>query len=134
MSRMERIRGQGNLEINRRFIIRTIQITLVTLTLTVISQELSKPRRERRWHGKVIGFIPYDFRFPTWEKFKESYWNAYERHIFTLPVFGIGWTINFYVLLENLGFIYPGDASEENFLMPSESIRKLMKSQTANSK
>ncbi len=68
---------------NRRFVIRAIQITLVALTAAAIVQELSKPKKERRWHGKVMGFIPYDFRLPTWERFKETYWNPYERHVLT---------------------------------------------------
>jgi hypothetical protein len=119
---------------NRRFIIRTIQITLIALTVVAIAQELSKPKRERRWHGRVIGFIPYDFRFPTWERVKETYWNPYDTHVFTTPVFGVGWTINFYSLFENLGFIYPKDVSEESFLMPNKRLRQLMRSQTAISK
>ncbi len=113
----------------RRFVIRTIQITLIALTAAAIAQELSKPREERRWHGKVLGFIPYDFRLPTWYRFKESYWNPYERHVLTPQVIGIGWTVNFYALFENLGFIHQGDFSEENFLMPNKRMRQLMKSQ-----
>ena len=41
-------------------------------------------------------------------------------------VFGIGWTVNLYALLENLGIIKPG-ASEENFLMPNKSIKEILK-------
>jgi hypothetical protein len=119
---------------NKRYVIRAIQITFIILTAAAIAQELSKPKEERRWHGKVLGFIPYDFRFPTLEKFKETYWNPYERHVFTLPVFGVGWTVNFYALFENLGFIHLDDISEESFLMPNESIRQVMKSQSANLK
>jgi hypothetical protein len=119
---------------NKRIFIRAIQIIVVALTVAAVAQELSKPRNERRWHGKVMGIVPYDFRFPTWEKVKETYWNPYERHILTTPVFGIGWTVNFYALFENLGFIHPEDVSEESFLMPNESIRGLMRPPAANVK
>jgi hypothetical protein len=121
-------------KMNKQFVIRAIEVTFIVLTAAAIAQELSKPKKERRWHGTVMGFIPYDFRFPTLEKFKETYWNPYERHVLTLPVFGVGWTVNFYALFENLGFINPADISEESFLMPNESIRHLMKSQVPNNK
>ncbi|GAI29807.1 unnamed protein product [marine sediment metagenome] len=41
-------------------------------------------------------------------------------------VFGIGWAINFYALLENLGIIKRADVSEENFLMPTQSIKEVL--------
>ncbi len=115
---------------NRRFVIRAIQISLITITAAAIAQELSKPKEERRWFGIVFGFIPYEFRLPTIYRFKESYWNPYEKHILTPQVFGIGWAINFYALFENLGFIPQVDSSEENFLLPGKRMRQLMKVQS----
>ena len=50
---------------NRRLLIQAIFITLAALTTAAVVQELSKPKELRRWHGKVLGFIPYDFRLPT---------------------------------------------------------------------
>lgn len=110
----------------RKWFIRAIQATVITLTLAAICQELEKPKEERKWHGKIAGFIPYDFRMPTIERFKEAYWNPYERRILTPEVFGIGWAINFYTLLENLGIIGQADVSEENFLMPTQSIKEVL--------
>ena len=104
---------------------RVIQVTAITVTLMAICQELEKPREERKWHGKVAGFIPYEFRPPTGARLKETYWDPYGR-VFSPQVFGIGWTINFYALLENLGIIKPG-MSEENFLMPNKSIKEVLK-------
>jgi hypothetical protein len=112
---------------NRRIVIRTVQITLMALTAAALTQEFSKPREERRWHGKVLGIVPYDFRLPTWYRFKESYWNPYERHVLTPQVTGIGWTVNFYALLENLGIMHQRDYSEESFLMPNSRMKELMK-------
>ena len=110
----------------KKWIIRAIQAAVITFTLAAICQELEKPKEERKWHGKIAGFIPYDFRMPTSEKFKEAYWNAYERRILTPEVFGIGWAINLYALLENLGIIKQADVSEESFLMPTQSIKKVL--------
>ena len=111
---------------NSKWTIRLIQATVVTLTLAAVCQELEKPEEERKWHGTIAGFVPYDFRIPTIEKFKEAYWNPYERRIFTHEVFGVGWAINFYVLLERLGLIEQSNSSEENFLMPTKSIKEAL--------
>lgn len=112
---------------DREWFTRILQVAVVALTLAAVFQELGKPEEEREWHGKVAGIFPYDFRIPTIERLKESFWNPYERRIFTPPLFGIGWAINFYALLENLRVIEE-DVSEESFLMPSQSIKALLKS------
>jgi len=104
---------------------RIIQATAVALALAAVFQELEKPEEEREWHGKMAGFIPYDFRMPTIERLKEAYWNPYERRVLTPEVFGIGWAINFYRLLENVGLIRQ-DVSEESFLMPTKSIKEAL--------
>ena len=65
-------------------------------------QELQKPPEERTWHGRVAGFVPYDFRMPIPERLREAYWNPDEPRIFTDRVLGIGWAINFCRLLQGL--------------------------------
>jgi len=112
---------------NREWFTRILQVTVVALTLAAVFQELEKPEEEREWHGKVAGIFPYDFRIPTIERLKESFWNPYESRVFTPPVFGIGWAINLYALLENLKLIEEADVSEESFLMPSQAIKDLLK-------
>ncbi len=112
---------------NKEWFTRILQVTVVALTLAAICQEMEKPEEERKWHGKVAGIFPYDFRIPTIERLKEAYWNPYERRVFTPEVFGIGWAINFYALLENLGVIKLADVSEESFLMPTQSIKEVLK-------
>jgi hypothetical protein len=104
---------------------RLVQAAAITLTLVAICQELEKPKEERKWHGTVAGFIPYDFRRPTLEKFRDAYWNPYESRIFTPEVFGLGWAINFYALLERLKLIGQS-ISEEDFLMPGEHMREVL--------
>ena len=108
-----------------KWLIRILQVTMVTLTLAAVFQELEKPKEERKWHGKIAR-IPYDFRIPTIERFKQSYWNPYESRVFTPPVFGVGWAINFCALLENLRVIEE-DVSEESFLMPGQAVKETMK-------
>lgn len=104
---------------------RIIQATVITLTMAAICQELEKPKEERKWHGNIASFVPYDFRLPTFERLRESYWNPYESRILTPEVFGIGWAINFYALLERLRLIGQ-DGSEEDFLMPGRHMREVL--------
>ena len=104
---------------------RMIQATAITLILVAVCQEIEKPKEERAWHGRIAGFIPYDFRRPTMEKFREAYWNPYESRIFTPEVFGIGWAINFYALLERLSLFRQG-ISEADFLMPGPRMKKVL--------
>jgi hypothetical protein len=110
---------------SREWIIRLIQMAAITITIAAVCQELEKPKEERHWHGK-LGFIPYDFRLPTVERFKESYWNPDDSRIFTPEVLGIGWAINLYALLEKLRIIGESYASEEDFLMPTQSLRRVL--------
>ena len=110
---------------DRKWISRVIQVAVISLAMAAVLQELEKPKEERTWHGKIAGFIPYDFRMPSLERLKEAYWNPYERKVITPEAFGIGWGINFYTLLENLGLI-KSEVPEESFLMPTESIKETL--------
>jgi len=105
---------------------RIIQTTALAITMAAICQELEKPKEERKWHGKV-GSFPYDFRLPTVERLKASYWNPEDHRIFTHEVFGIGWAINLYALLDKLRIIREVYNSEEDYLMPTESIKEIIK-------
>jgi hypothetical protein len=111
--------------INTKWLSRMLQATAITLSLAAVCQELEKPKEEREWHGTIADFIPYDFRMPTMERIKEAYWNPYESRIFSSEVFGIGWAINFYALLERLRLIGQ-DISEEDFLMPGQHMREVL--------
>ena len=112
---------------NARWFARVAEVAVVAVTVAAICQELEKPREERRWYGKV-GFVPYDFRFPTVERFKERYWNPDNNHIVTPEVFGVGWAINLHALMENLRRIGQGNtfSSEEDFLMPTKAMKDLL--------
>ena len=110
---------------SREWLFRLIQAAAITITIAAVCQELEKPKEERHWHGK-LGFIPYDFRLPSIERLKETYWNPNDSRVFTPEVFGIGWAINFYTLLEKLRIIGESYASEEDFLMPTESLKRVL--------
>jgi hypothetical protein len=72
------------------------------LIAAAVYRELQKPPEERTWHGRIAGFVPYDFRMSTPERLREAYWNPDEPRIFTDRVLGIGWAINLYSLLQVL--------------------------------
>ena len=110
----------------REWLNRLIQVAAITFTIAAVCQELEKPKEEREWHGKVASVMPYDFRLPTIERIKESYWNPYHSQIIAPVVLGIGWAINLYALLERLSLIRQASVSEEDFLMPSRHIKELL--------
>ena len=108
-----------------KWLVRLIEAAVITVTLAAVCQELEKPREARRWHGKV-GFIPYDFRMPTIGRVKESFWNPEDERIFTTGLWGIGWAVNFYTLLEKMRVIGEIYVTEEDFLMPTPTLRKIL--------
>jgi len=110
---------------SREWFNRLVQAVVITVTIAAVCQELEKPKEERQWHGKV-GFIPYDFRLPTIERLKEAYWNPDNSRIFTPEALGIGWAINFFALMEKLRLIGESYISEEDFLMPTKSLKKVL--------
>jgi hypothetical protein len=76
------------------------------LIVAAIAQELAKPKADRTWTGRVLGFVPYDFRRPTLRRVKAAYWNPDDDRLFTERVLGVGWAINFYRLRELLSGAY----------------------------
>ena len=77
---------------------RIIRAAVTMLALAAVAQELSKPDAERSWHGRILG-VPYDFRWPTIQRFREAYWNPDDPRIFTDRVIGVGWAVNLAQLL-----------------------------------
>src|SRR2546423_7101005 len=80
---------------------RLLRAAVLFLTLAAVAQELNKPEGQRTWHGRVGG-VPYDFRFPTFKRFRDAYWNPADQRMFTDRVVGIGWAVNFAQLLPRL--------------------------------
>lgn len=75
-----------------------IGITIVTLMGIAIGEQLRHPPEERTWQGKIVG-IPYDFRWPTLESLRATFWNKDNDNLLAPKAFGMGWDINFYPLL-----------------------------------
>lgn len=65
--------------------------------------ELRKPSEQRTWHGKVADFIPYDFRIPTAERFRDTYWNP-NGPLVSGTLWGVGWALNIGAIKHRLGF------------------------------
>lgn len=88
MSTGEKVRkGPGGMR-------RLVTLVAFGLAVAAIVKELRTPQPERTWNGKVAGFVPYDFRMPTVQRFKERVWNPEGEHYLGPRVFGVGWTVN----------------------------------------
>jgi hypothetical protein len=85
---------------------RAVRVAVVALVVAAVATELTKPQEERTWHGRVLGFVPYDFRPPTWQKIRAAYWNPDSEQLFSDRVFGVGWAINFYQAKELLRVVF----------------------------
>ena len=49
--------------------------------------------KTKQSHGTFLG-VPFDFRMPTWRRFKQSFWNPEDPRVFTPRPFGVGWGVN----------------------------------------
>ena len=72
---------------------RPLKVLAAILAIAALIKELRLPKEQRTWHGAIAGFVPYDFRMPTVEKIKKTFWNP-DGAIVVNRVFGVGWTIN----------------------------------------
>jgi hypothetical protein len=78
------------------------RLALAIIGVIAVIQELRKPPDERTWNGKVAALVPYDFRRPTIERVRSTYWNP-EGPIIAGKVFGVGWAPNFGALNRIVG-------------------------------
>ena len=44
--------------------------------------------------------VPYDFRVPTVDRIKDRFWNEDDERIFMPSVFGVGWSLNLFQVVE----------------------------------
>jgi hypothetical protein len=75
---------------------RLVRFAAFGLVVAAVATELSKPEPERTWQGRVFGYVPYDFRPPTWQRIRDAYWNPDSERLFSDRVFGVGWAVNLY--------------------------------------
>ena len=78
------------------------RLVLAIVGVVAVIQQMRKTPHERTWHGKVADLIPYDFRKPTVERFKEAYWNP-DGPILPGKPWGVGWAFNFGAVKKRLG-------------------------------
>ena len=109
---------------------KLVQVTTISVAAVAVFQELEKSDEERTWHGQV-GPVPYDFRRPTLRRLKQRLWNPEEPHIFTPHFWGVGWTINFFALLEKLRLVGEEHLSEDDFLKPTPTLKKIIEDNPA---
>jgi len=76
----------------------------VILVIAVLWKELRLSSDRRTWSGRLAGFIPYEFRVPTLDRVKASWWNPDDTRVFTPMVWGIGWSINLGRLARRFGW------------------------------
>lgn len=69
------------------------KVALFMIGVIAIVKELRKPPEERTWHGKVGDLVPYDFRVPTVERIRATYWNPGGPFL-PSKAFGVGWAVN----------------------------------------
>jgi hypothetical protein len=78
------------------------RLVVAVIGVIAIIQELRKSPDERSWHGRVADVVPYDFRIPTMERVRDTYWNP-EGPLLSAKAFGVGWAPNFGVLTRVFG-------------------------------
>jgi hypothetical protein len=86
-------------------LIKLIRTLAWVALAAALYQELKKPAEERTWHGKVAGGVPYDFRVPTFERFRNAYWDPDTDRVFSDKVIGVGWAVNIPVAARRLSEI-----------------------------
>ena len=74
--------------------IPSVRLILAGLTAAAVAEQLRRPDNERDWHGAIGGLIPYDFRPPTLERLRETYWAPEVDQLLRPHVFGVGWGLN----------------------------------------
>ena len=87
------------------------RLAVAILAVVAIIIELRKPESERTWHGKIAGFVPYDFRMPTIGRIRETYWSP-DGPLITGKVFGVGWAPNLGAFARFLNRSDPAEATE----------------------
>jgi hypothetical protein len=84
----------------RKKVNRLVLLITAALTALAVIEQLRRPPDERTWHGALFGVVPYDFRPPTLQRFRDAWWNPDDPRLFTPRDFGIGWALNLHRLVE----------------------------------
>jgi hypothetical protein len=71
-----------------------IRVATLAAIAGALYDQLRRPPEERTWHGRLLGYVPYDFRMPTLARLRNAFWNPSSGQLFTDQPFGVGWTVN----------------------------------------
>ncbi len=63
------------------------------LVATSVLRELRRPAPERTWQGKVAG-VPYDYRPPTVDRLRSTWWAPEDERLLQPTSYGLGWDLN----------------------------------------
>ncbi|HZC26595.1 MAG TPA: hypothetical protein VE287_06195 [Actinopolymorphaceae bacterium] len=63
------------------------------LVATSVIRELRRPAEERTWQGKVAG-VPYDYRPPTVDRLRATWWAPEDDKLVKPTAYGLGWDLN----------------------------------------
>jgi len=80
-----------------------IRMATLAAVAGAIYRELRLPPDERTWHGRLLGYVPYDFRLPTPRRVIEAFWNPKSTRLFHDQPFGVGWVVNVPAALALIG-------------------------------
>ncbi len=70
-----------------------LRLLMYGVAIAAVVKELRLPQKDRTWHGQV-GFVPYDFRRPTAERFRAAFWAPGSSRLVGPAAFGVGWSVN----------------------------------------
>jgi hypothetical protein len=79
-----------------------LRTAIVGTVIGAIYKELQLPPEKRTWHGRLLGFVPYDFRLPTPRRIVSAWWNPGTDRLFSDQPFGVGWAVNLPVALRTI--------------------------------
>lgn len=80
-------------------------LVVAALFALAVRKELGSESQARSWNGEVLGFVPYDFRFPTVSRFVDNWWSPDLDRIMTPTTIGLGWSINVGRLMRMVGLV-----------------------------
>ncbi len=89
-------------------VVTVLRLLAAGLAIWAVIKELRLPQEERTWHGALGGFVPYDLRMPTLERYKRTLWNP-DGAIVVSRVFGVGWSINIGAVVARLRSLWSSD-------------------------
>jgi hypothetical protein len=88
--------------------VKPLKLIALGFVIAAIIKELRLPKEQRTWNGMLVGFVPYDFRRPTIERIRNTFWDPAGKVLVGRP-FGVGWTINAGAVVAKLRSASPAD-------------------------